>query len=132
MPHGFRDVRSLNLGGTVTYACYYGYNMVGNEAIQCQTNGTWTPKPTCDLIPSGWYSLVNLSLLHTSCLYLWRQLSLINGAVLLSPFHETYRHDFQCACKPKCIFVSKGIHPNLKSTGCENILKHNRVTLQRL
>ncbi|XP_076444633.1 uncharacterized protein LOC143282756 isoform X2 [Babylonia areolata] len=42
-------VRSTNVTykGTVTYLCYPGFAMTGEDTITCTENGTWTDTPTC-------------------------------------------------------------------------------------
>ena len=39
---------STTFGSTATYACNYGFTLVGVSRVQCQANGQWSgPTPSC-------------------------------------------------------------------------------------
>ncbi|XP_034034469.1 sushi, von Willebrand factor type A, EGF and pentraxin domain-containing protein 1 isoform X2 [Thalassophryne amazonica] len=35
------------VGSVLRYTCHSGFMLMGNSTRSCQSNGTWTPKPTC-------------------------------------------------------------------------------------
>ena len=39
---------SVNVNAVCRFNCYFGYKLVGNQSIQCDTKGKWIGKtPTC-------------------------------------------------------------------------------------
>ena len=37
------------IGDTATYYCDYGYDLIGDSTVTCQSNGTWLGlPPTCE------------------------------------------------------------------------------------
>ncbi|XP_065845163.1 sushi, von Willebrand factor type A, EGF and pentraxin domain-containing protein 1-like isoform X3 [Oscarella lobularis] len=41
-------VDSTTCGGTATYKCVEGYEMVGSPNVTCSTNGQWVERPSCE------------------------------------------------------------------------------------
>ena len=42
------SIQQTTFGSTVSYACFTGYTLVGNEQRTCQANGEWTEGPVCE------------------------------------------------------------------------------------
>ncbi|XP_052239934.1 sushi, von Willebrand factor type A, EGF and pentraxin domain-containing protein 1-like [Dreissena polymorpha] len=47
--NGFFTYTSTDVHSVSTYACNYGYGLVGSAAVTCMTSGFWGPLPVCSL-----------------------------------------------------------------------------------
>ena len=46
--NGRVNTTGTGVGDTATYFCDYGYNLIGNDTVTCQSSGNWTgPPPIC-------------------------------------------------------------------------------------
>lgn len=66
--HGRLDTSATNYGTIVTVQCNDGYSMVGNAAIHCLPDGTWTQIPSCRQISESYlnFLLKRTSVHHTA------------------------------------------------------------------
>ena len=46
--NGSVSTTGLGVGDTATYFCDYGYELIGDDTVTCQSSGSWSgPPPTC-------------------------------------------------------------------------------------
>ncbi len=51
-------------GGTVTYACNYGYRRSGSANVTCQASGSWSTRPSCGGEQCACMSLIIIKLIY--------------------------------------------------------------------
>ncbi|XP_064388227.1 sushi, von Willebrand factor type A, EGF and pentraxin domain-containing protein 1-like [Halichondria panicea] len=54
IPNGIRTAfTGATFRGTATYACNTGYQRSGSAIVTCQASGSWSTRPTCNIISCG-------------------------------------------------------------------------------
>ena len=47
--NGIVIINGKKIGDTATYSCNYGYYLIGDDTVACQSSGNWSgPPPICE------------------------------------------------------------------------------------
>lgn len=52
--NGFAAFEGTHFGSRAIITCYIGYKVIGGSVLTCQAEGTWSDRPSCELVGKYW------------------------------------------------------------------------------